>query len=322
MDGMIDRGMTETFRASQLGADLLSDGWAPQRSLKNAISCVGISLHSGRRTHMTLRPAATGTGIVFRRTDLEGIEIAACFENVVDSRLCTVIARTDRPEARVGTIEHVMAALAGCGIDNAVVEVDGPEVPILDGSAAPLVFLIECAGVAEQDAPRAAIEILRPVRVEEGAAFAELRPAPAAGLAMTFSIAFDVPAIGSQARSLELTPEAFRRDLARARTFTLAAEVAGLHAAGLALGGSMDNAVVVDHERVLNPGGLRMPDEFVRHKMLDAIGDLALAAAPLRGRFIGHRSGHALNTRLLRTLFATPSAWQRVVPSPWLSAAA
>jgi UDP-3-O-[3-hydroxymyristoyl] N-acetylglucosamine deacetylase len=202
-----------------------------------------------------------------------------------------------------------MAAFAGCGVDNATVTVDGPELPILDGSAAPFVFLIDCAGVVEQAAPRPEIEILRPVRVEDGTAFAELRPG-LGGFVMAMAIEFAAAAIGRQALALPLDDGAFRRDLAAARTFTDAAVVEQLRAAGLARGGSLDNAVVVEDARVLNPEGLRMPDEFVRHKLVDAVGDLALAGARLRGRFIGHRSGHTLNNRLLRALFADRSAWR------------
>ena len=262
---------------------------------------------------LTFRPAPVDHGIVFRRTDI-GVDIPARFDRVVDTRLATVIADDD---ARIGTIEHVMAALAGCGIDNAVVEVDGPEPPILDGSASPFVFLLDCAGVVAQEAPRATIEILRPVRVSDGDAFAELRPPGpgTAGLDMALSIDFPAVAIGRQALSLRLTPDTFRHELARARTFTLAQEIDQLRAAGLARGGSLENAVVVDQARVLNVAGLRMPDEFVRHKLLDAVGDLALAGAPLRGRFIAHRSGHTLNHRLLQALFADRSAWQEIAPA-------
>ena len=276
------------------------------------IDCVGTGLHSGRRVRLALLPAEPGTGIVFRRTDL-GIEIPARYDNVVDSRLCTVIGLAGQPDARVSTIEHVMAALAGAGVHNAIVEIDGPEVPIHDGSAAGFLFLIDCAGVTEQCEFAAGIEVMRPVRVEHGEAFAELRPF-AFGFDMAMSIAFDAAAIGRQALTLRLTPESFRAELAQARTFTLASEVAALRAAGLALGGSLDNAIVVDGAKVLNPAGLRMGDEFVRHKLLDAVGDLALAGAPLRGRFIGHRTGHALNNRLLRALFADAANW-RLAPA-------
>ncbi len=279
-----------------------------QRTLKAAIGCVGVGLHSGQRVSLTLRPAMAGTGIRFRRTDL-GVEIEARYDQVVDTRLCTALASSHSPEHRVGTVEHLMAAAAGCGVDNLLVEVDGPELPILDGSAAPLVFLLDCAGIVEQDAARSEIEVLRTVRVENGASFAELRPA-GFGFDMAVSIEFAASAIGRQALSLRLTESSFREELARARTFTEAAEVAHLREAGLARGGSLANAVVVDEATVLNPGGLRMPDEFIRHKLLDIVGDLALAGAPLRGRLVAHRSGHTLNNALLRTLFADPSSWR------------
>lgn len=303
------------------------DGFIPldtgrRRTLKAAIGCVGVGLHSGRRTSLTLRPAASGTGIVFRRTDLGGVEIPARFDHVADTRLCTALALPDAPGVRLGTVEHVMAALAGCGVDDAVVEVDGPEVPILDGSAAPFVFLIDCAGIASHPGTPDAIEILRPVRVQDGegpgAAWAELLPAlpgtaeRLGGLDAELSIDFPATAIGRQSLALRVTPHAFRDALADARTFTMAEEVAKLRAMGLAQGGSLANAVVVDGPLVLNPGGLRRPDEFVRHKLLDVVGDLALAGASLRGRFRGHRSGHALNNRLLRALFAEAGAWRRV----------
>jgi UDP-3-O-[3-hydroxymyristoyl] N-acetylglucosamine deacetylase len=279
-----------------------------QRTLKSPIYCVGVGLHSGRQVQLTLRPAATGTGIVFHRSDL-GLDIPARFDAVVDTRLCSVLASADAPQARIGTVEHVMAALLGCGIDNAIVVVDGPEVPVLDGSAAPFVFLIDCAGVVEQDEPRRVIEVLRTVRVSDGEAFMELRPAATAGLDMAVSIDFDAAAIGRQALSLRLSDGSFREGLAGARTFALASDIAGLQAAGLAQGGSLDNAVVVDGDRVLNPGGLRVADEFVRHKMLDVVGDLALAGAKLSGRLVAHRPGHSLNNRLLRALFADDAAW-------------
>ncbi|MGA8194111.1 MAG: UDP-3-O-acyl-N-acetylglucosamine deacetylase, partial [Acetobacteraceae bacterium] len=274
-----------------------------QRTLKASIGCVGIGLHSGLRVNMTLRPAPVDHGIVFRRTDL-GIDIPARFDHVVDTRLATVLGLDDGT-ARIGTVEHLMAALAGSLIDNAVIEVDGPELPILDGSAAPYLFLLDCAGSVEQELPRTVIQVHRRVRVSDGDAFAELRPAApgSPGLDMAMSIDFSAPAIGRQALSLDLTPDNFRRELARARTFTLAQEIEQMRAAGFALGGSLDNAVVVDEARVLNPAGLRMPDEFARHKLLDAVGDLALAGAQLCGRFIAHRSGHALNNRLLHALF-------------------
>jgi len=295
---------------------------ALQSTLKTSIDCVGIGLHSGRRVQMALRPAAANHGIVFRRTDL-GRDIPARFDRVADTRLATVLADPVDPSIRVGTVEHVMAALSGCGIDNVLIEVDGPEVPALDGSAAHLVFLIDCAGSVAQDAPRRTIEVLRTVRVSDRNAFAEVGPARPGrdGLHLSMSIVFAAPAIGRQALSVQLTPESFRRELSRARTFALAEDIDRMRAAGMARGGSLDNAVVVDAARVLNPGGLRMEDEFVRHKLLDAVGDLALAGAPLRGSFTAHRSGHGLNNGLLRALLDDASAWRMVGDAPVLVAA-
>jgi len=277
-------------------------------------------LHTGSRVSLTFRPAPADHGIVFRRVDI-GVDIPARFDRVVDTRLSTVLGDG---AARIATVEHVMAALAGCGIDNALVDLDGPEPPILDGSAAPLVFLLDCAGVVAQDTARTRVEIHRVVRVEDGDAFAELRPAApgAISLDMALSIDFAAAAIGRQALSLLLNPRSFRQELSRARTFALAEEIDQLRAAGLAQGGSLDNAVVVDQARVLNPTGLRMPDEFARHKLLDAVGDMALAGAPLIGRFIAHRSGHTLNNRLLRALFADRLAWREVSALPLSVAAA
>lgn len=302
MDGLLDRVATpgsvlQSFR----------DGTA-QRTLRTAIGCVGVGLHLGCRVNVILRPAPYGTGIVFHRTDL-GARIPARFDLVCDTRLCTVLACPDQPAARVGTVEHLMAALAACGVDNAVIEVDGPEIPVLDGSAAPWVFLIDCAGVAALDAAARTVQVLRAVRVEEGEAFAELRPGTAPCLDMAMSIDFEAPAIGRQALTFVLDETAFRNELSAARTFIQAHEVAGLRASGLAKGGDLNNAVVVDGAHVLNPASLRRRDDFVRHKMLDAVGDLALAGAALQGRFTGHRSGHALNNKLLRALFADAANW-------------
>jgi UDP-3-O-[3-hydroxymyristoyl] N-acetylglucosamine deacetylase len=282
---------------------------AGRRTLKTAIGCVGVGLHSGRRVTLTLRPAAGGSGILFRRTDL-GIDIPARFDRVVDTRLCTALVAEDAPQARIGTVEHVMAALAGTGVTDAIVELDGPEVPILDGSAAPFVFLIDCAGTVALATPAPAIEVLKRIRVEEGEAFAELQPNRESGFDASLTIDFPATAIGRQHIAMRVTPAAFRAQLAEARTFTLAEEISRLRAAGLAQGGSLANAIVVDGPLVLNPGGLRKPDEFVRHKLLDAVGDLALAGVSLSARFVGHRSGHALNNRLLRALFADHAAWR------------
>jgi UDP-3-O-[3-hydroxymyristoyl] N-acetylglucosamine deacetylase len=281
---------------------------SPQRTLKASIGCVGIGLHSGRRVSLQMHPAEPDTGVVFRRVDL-GIDIPARFHCVTDTRLCTLLSAPDAPEARVGTVEHLMAALTACGVDNVIIEVDGPEIPVLDGSASPFVFLIDCAGLVEQATTRRVIEVLRAVRVEDGESFVELRPALSRGFEMAVSIAFDASAIGRQAFSLRVDEVAFRHNLASARTFAMSADIAGLQAAGLARGGNLGNAVVVDGARVLNPGGLRMTDEFVRHKMLDIVGDLALAGAPLQARVVAHRPGHSLNNRLLRALFADPTTW-------------
>jgi UDP-3-O-[3-hydroxymyristoyl] N-acetylglucosamine deacetylase len=300
-------------------------GWR-QRTVKAAIDCVGTGVHSGQRVNLTIRPAAAGHGIVFRRTDLNR-DIEARFDNVTDTRLCTVLADPAMPSARVGTVEHLMAALSALSIDNALIEVDGPEIPILDGSAAPFVFLLDCAGSVEQDAFRSVIEINRTIRVTAGEAWAELRPlGPAARsvqpvLEMDLTIDFAASAIGRQSASLRLTPDSFRHEIAAARTFTQAKEVKALQAAGLALGGSLDNAIVVDGADILNPGGLRMDNEFASHKLLDAVGDLALAGGKLHGRYIAHRTGHELNNRLLRALFADAAAWCMAATDPLVAAA-
>jgi UDP-3-O-[3-hydroxymyristoyl] N-acetylglucosamine deacetylase len=278
---------------------------ARQKTLKAAIHCRGVGLHSGARVNMTLQPAAPGTGITFRRTDLGGTEIPAHWHNIVASTLCTTIAKDG---AKVTTIEHLMAAFAGLEIDNAVVELDGPEVPAMDGSAAPFVFLLERTGLHEQDAPRRAIQVLKPVRVTSEGKSAALLPDD--GFALSFAIDFAGTAMLRQKITLTPDPESFKQDIARARTFGFLEEVESMRAAGLARGGSLDNAVVISGDRVLNDEGLRYGDEFVRHKVLDAIGDLYLAGGPIVGRFEGRRSGHALNRRLIEQLFADPTAWR------------
>lgn len=298
-----------------------------QATVKAAIGCRGRGVHSGRDVSLTIRPAAADHGIVFHRTDL-GRAIPALFDNVIDTRLCTVIADPADPAARVGTVEHLMAALAAAGIDNADIDIDGPEVPILDGSAAPFTFLLGSAGIRTQDAPRRILQVRRPVRVDDGDAWAELLPMPTVGtgngpvLRMDISIDFPSAAIGSQSCQMTLGAEAFRRQIARARTFAMAEEVEALRAAGLARGGSLDNAIVVQGDAILNPGGLRMQHEFACHKLLDAVGDLFLAGGRLHGRFVGHRSGHALNNRLLRALFADPAALRIPAAAPRAVAAA
>jgi len=294
-------------RYSLAGAPVAISG---RRTLKSAISCVGRGLHTGADVSLRLAPAAPGTGIVFHRTDLD-VMIPARFDHVTDTRLCTVVAQD---AARVGTIEHLMAAFAATGIDDALVEIDAPELPIFDGSAAPFLFLIESAGSIEHSGARETIEILRPVRVEHNGAFAELRPhhAGMSGFEISLAIEFSAAAIGAQAYHLTLTPESFAAEIAAARTFTLASEVEALRQAGLAKGGSLANAIVVDGATILNPEGLRFADEFVRHKLLDVVGDLALAGAPISGRFVGSRTGHAINNQLLRALFADQANYRLV----------
>jgi len=323
MDGLSHITPSEIVTPASSGEDVMP---RYQRTLKAAIGCVGIGVHSGRRVNLRLCPAPADHGIVFRRTDL-GRDIKARFDHVVDTRLCTVIADPSMQSARVGTVEHLMAALAGAAIDNVLIEIDGPEVPILDGSAAQFLFLLDCAGAVDQASPRPVIEIRQPVRVGNRDTYAELLPAgtPAGTggpvLDMSVSIDFAAAAIGRQSVSLRLTPNRFRHQIANARTFALAEEITQLRAAGLAKGGSLANALVVDGADILNPGGERMASEFASHKLLDAVGDLALGGAALHGRFIGHCSGHALNNQLLRALFANRDAW-RWAGSPSITRAA
>ena len=278
-----------------------------QRTLKNVVKCDGVGLHSGEPVNLALKPAPAGSGIVFVRTDVEDDKsvIPATWDRVVDTRLCTVIA--NEHGVRVGTIEHLMAALAGCGLDNVVVEVSGPEVPVMDGSSGPFVFLIECAGVVEQDQPRRIIRILKPVSVEDGDARATLEPD--SNFSLDVSVHFEGTAISSQALQVGMKNGSFCKELARARTFGFLNEVEAMQAAGLGKGGSLDNAIVVDGLKIMNKDGLRFDDEFVRHKMLDAVGDLFLAGGAILGKFAGTRSGHALNNALLRALFADDAAW-------------
>ncbi len=277
-----------------------------QKTLRTSIECCGIGLHSGLPVNLVLRPGAINQGIVFKRVDLAGADalIPARWDHVVDTRLCTVIGNA--AGATVGTIEHLMAALRGAGIDNATIEVDRAEVPIMDGSAQPFSFLIECAGTLSQAASRSMIRILQPVEIRDGDASARLEP----DCGFSFEMAIDFPEpIGAQSGGIRLGHDNFRTDLARARTFGFLAWVEELRRLGLAKGGSLDNAIVVSGDGVVNAGGLRYTDEFVRHKLLDAIGDLYLAEAPILGRFIGHKSGHALNNMLLRALFENDDAW-------------
>jgi UDP-3-O-[3-hydroxymyristoyl] N-acetylglucosamine deacetylase len=281
-----------------------------QTTLKTSAAFRGIGLHSGNPARLTLHPAPAGHGVQFLRRDRAGRQtrIAARYDLVQQTPLCTRIATADG--VSVSTIEHLMAALAGCGIHNVLAELDGPEVPILDGSAAPFVRGILRAGVTRLDAPLRALRVLKRVEVRRGDASATLLPAKA--LHIDFRIDFDDAAIGRQAKTLSMSNGAFIRELSDSRTFCRQADVEAMHAAGLALGGTLENAVVVDGAQVLSPGGLRHRDEAVRHKMLDALGDLSLAGLPILGRYVGDRAGHALTNDLLRALFADPSAHETV----------
>jgi UDP-3-O-[3-hydroxymyristoyl] N-acetylglucosamine deacetylase len=301
------------MRAGALAPASATLGGAPmirQRTLKNVIRATGVGLHTGDKVYLTLRPAAANTGIVFRRTDLDPIvDLQATPLNVGDTRLSTTL--TDG-EARVATVEHLLSAFAGLGIDNAYVDLSAAEVPIMDGSAAPFVFLLQSAGIEEQNRPRRFIRIKRPVLVEEGDKYARFDPFD--GFKVEFSIDFDHPVFASrlQQASVDFSTTSFVKEVSRARTFGFLRDIEALQHQNLALGGSLDNAVVVDDFRVLNEGGLRYEDEFVKHKILDAIGDLYLLGHPLIGAFRGHKSGHALNNRLLRALLADASAWDEV----------
>jgi len=291
--------------ASSVGDPVVGGDRSYQQTLKNAIHCSGVGLHSGAKIAMTLKPGSADSGIVFRRRDLNGAPtVRATYANGQETPLCTTVAAG---EVKVATIEHLMSALAACGVDNAEIELDGPEVPIMDGSAAPFVFLVECAGIEVQEAPRWAICILKTVEIDEGGRHASL--SPARRFWIDFEIDFDSEVVSRQAWSGGINNQQFKSDLARARTFGFLQEVDHLRRNGLARGGSLDNAVVIDGNGVMNEGGLRFEDEFVRHKVLDSIGDLYLAGAPILGRFTGHKTGHAMNLRLLRALFADESAW-------------
>lgn len=279
-----------------------------QNTLARSVTFKGVGLHSGAPVTMVVHPAGEDHGIWFRRSDLaqKAALIPACWDAVVPSRLCTLVANA--AGSTVSTIEHIMAALAGSAVHNALIEIDGPEVPILDGSAAPFVAAILDAGLVAQKAPVRAIKVLKPVEVREGEAIARLEPSDM--LEIDFRIDFSDAAIGRQEKVLNMSNGAFVRELSDSRTFCRNAEVIAMRERGLALGGTLENAVVFEGDKVLSPGGLRHADEPVRHKMLDALGDLALAGGPLLGRYTGIRAGHALTNRLLRALFADPTAWR------------
>jgi len=280
-----------------------------QTTLKRETTMVGMGLHSGRPARMVLRPATEG-GIRFRRVDVRDRDkvIPARFDRVTDTRLCTLLSND--AGVSVGTVEHVMAALAGTGVTHAVIDIDGPEVPIMDGSARRFVQAILRAGLVLVPGELKAIRILKPVREVLGDVVAELVPADT--LSIDFAIDFPDEAIGHQAKALSMVNGTFVHELADCRTFCRRADVEAMQASGLALGGSLDNAIVVEGDAVLNPGGFRRADECVRHKMLDALGDLALAGAPILGGYRGVRAGHGATNRLLRQLFATPDAWEVV----------
>jgi UDP-3-O-[3-hydroxymyristoyl] N-acetylglucosamine deacetylase len=283
-----------------------------QTTLQDRVTVVGIGVHSGSPVTLTLHPAEADTGIVFLRSGVDGQldrELSANYRSVTATEFATVLGDPSGPA--VSTTEHVLAALHGLAVDNAVVEVDGPEVPIMDGSAQPFVAAIDQVGIVSLSAPRRCIQVLKPVRVGKNGCYGELRP-HLRGLRIETEIEFDHPLIGRQAFAIEVEPDAFRRELARARTFGFMRDVAKLWSAGYALGASFENTVVVAENRVLNPEGMRFPDEFVRHKAIDAIGDLALAGAPLIGAYRSVRGGHKLNHAVVTALMADQSAWTYV----------
>jgi len=282
-----------------------------QTTIKSAVTLSGIGLHTGQETRLTLHPASAEYGIWFRRMDIDHADamIPARWDSVEPARLCTRLV--NQSGVSVSTVEHLMAALAGCGIHNALIEIDGPEVPILDGSAAPFVAAFVARGIRHLRSPIRAIEVLERVEVTEGLACARLDPADA--LEIDFSIEFADRAIGRQRKTLNMANGAFVHHLCDSRTFCRQSDVDAMRNAGLALGGSLSNAVVVDGDRVLSPGGFRHADEAVRHKMLDALGDLALAGGPILGRYTGVRAGHAMTNALLRALFARPTAYRVVL---------
>jgi UDP-3-O-[3-hydroxymyristoyl] N-acetylglucosamine deacetylase len=281
-----------------------------QRTLKNVIRATGVGLHTGDKVFLTLRPAAPDTGIIFRRVDLdEPVDIPAREENVGDTQLSTTL---EKDGVRISTVEHLLSAFAGLGVDNAYVDVSAAEVPIMDGSAGPFVFLIQSAGMEEQNKLKRFIRIKQTVEVTEGDKYARFEPFE--GFKVGFGIDFDHPVFSEETQfaSIDFSSTSFVKEVSRARTFGFLREIEMLRERNLALGGSMNNAIVVDDYRVLNDDGLRYADEFVKHKILDAIGDLYLLGHSLIGAFSGYKSGHSLNNKLLKTLLATPEAWEEV----------
>lgn len=281
-----------------------------QRTLKNLIRATGVGVHTGEKIYITLRPAPANSGIVFRRVDLNpAVDIPALAENIGDTRLSSCLVKD---KVRISTIEHLMSAFAGLGIDNVYVDVSAPEVPIMDGSAGPFVFLIQSAGIEEQNAPKRFLKIKRKIKVKDDDRWACVSPHE--GFKVTFTIDFDHPVFHNlpQTATVDFIHTSFIKEVSRARTFGLLSDYERLRANNLALGCSLDNVVVVDEYRVINEDGLRYNDEFVKHKMLDAIGDLYLLGCNIIGSFSGHKSGHALNNKLLQTLLATKDAWEFV----------
>lgn len=282
-----------------------------QRTLKNSIKATGVGLHSGEKVYLTLSPAPVNTGIIFRRTDLDDpVEIPARAENVGDTTLSTTLIKDG---VRISTVEHLLSAMAGMGIDNAYIDLSASEVPIMDGSAGPFVFLLQSAGIVEQSAAKRFIRIKRSITLEEGDKWVKLEPYE--GFKVSFNIDFKHPAIQgrSQSSEMDFSSTSFVREVSRARTFGFMNQIEQLRANNLALGGSLNNAIVMDEYRILNEDGLRYEDEFVKHKILDAIGDLYLLGSSLIGAFSGHKAGHALNNKILRELLADKSAWEEVI---------
>ena len=282
-----------------------------QRTVKSLVNAIGVGLHTGARVNLTLRPAPANTGIVFRRTDLpEPRDFIVAPERVTDTRLCSALEGNG---AKVATVEHLMSALAGLGIDNLFIDLDGPEVPILDGSAAPFVYLLQSNGIETLNAAKRFIRVKKTVRVEDGDKWAEFSPHE--GYTLTFRIDFDHPVFRQSAKEMriDLATQSYVKEVSRARTFGFMNEVEYLRSHGLALGGTLDNAIVMDEFRVLNSDGLRYADEFVKHKVLDAVGDLYLTGHPILGAFTAYKSGHGLNNKLLSTLMADTTAWEWAV---------
>ncbi len=275
-----------------------------QRTLDHSIRCSGIGLHSGRKIQLILHPSAENTGITFVRSDL-GVEIPAKSSHVTDTRLCTTIGNA---ETSISTVEHLLSALAGLGVDNARIEVSGPEVPIMDGSSAPFVFLIQCAGIREQNMAKKVMRMLKRVEVSDRDKRCALYPA--AGFKIGYLLDYDHPLLRNRRVEVDFSRQAYTREISRARTFGFLHEIEALQKAGLALGGSLENAIVLDSHRVVNEGGLRYEDECVRHKILDTLGDLALAGLPIVGAFEGERTGHEMNHHLVEALLADPSSYR------------